>query len=172
MNYKLIADELYHYGVKGMKWGVRKKNYSADKQNLMDKRKTMRTANREYSRSFNKAYYRSGIYITKKGRLADAKRWNDAYDKAVAANKARSEYKQAKKSYKDNKAAKRAADRALAKMEKQQYKDFVKKRSKEILAGESALGKIWDVTTNAHKYQAELEYNLNKRAQTDERYRD
>lgn len=225
-------NELYHYGVKGMKWGVRraqprygkrivrghggpgiyigtKRQLAGDKRDLdyMNKgghlsvgltkkrqaaldardkrlienriaknenklanrtpvqkaRDEMREANRAYNKAFNNAYTKNGFgfNITKKGRDAAKKRWDDAYDAASKANEATAKYKAEKK-----------AAKALKKMERQEYKDFVKTRSKEILAGESAVGKAWDVLTDAHKYQAAIEYGLNKKAKTDSRYRD
>ena len=146
--------ELYHHGVKGMKWGVRKKTDS----NVSSARSAYKTAKKEYNKSFNRAYNRAAAAYSpiKKHRQANDARWQDAANKAEALNKAKTTYKKAKATAE----AKAKAERALTKIERQKQKEFVKTRSKEILKGESALAKIWDVTTGAHKIQAEIEYNL------------
>lgn len=145
--------ELYHHGVKGMKWGVRKKRDS----NVQTARTAYKTAKKEYNKSFNRAYNRAAAAYSpfKKHRQANDARWEDAANKADALNKAKTAYKKAKVSAK----TKAKAERALAKIEKQKQKDFIKSRSKEILKDESVVSKMWDVTTGAHKIQAEIEYN-------------
>jgi hypothetical protein len=149
--------ELYHYGVKGMKWGRRKAVPTAG--DVARKKTAYKAANRAYKKAFNYADNRriAAFSPIKKHREANDARWEDAIEKADAANKAKAEYKAVKKAFKADARAKAKADRALAKLEKQKYKEAVKKRSKEILKGESIVGKIWDVYTGAHKIQAELE---------------
>lgn len=152
-NCKTSDSELYHHGVKGMRWGVRKKTDS----NVASARAAYKTAKKEYNKSFNKAYNRSIAAYSpiKKHRQANDARWDDAFNKADALNKAQNAYKKAKVKAK----AKAKAERALTKIEKQKQKDFVKNRSKEILKGESVVGKMWNATTGAHKIQAEIEYD-------------
>lgn len=101
----------------------------------------MKAAKKAYNKSFNKAYNRAAAAYSpiKKHREANDARWNDAAEKAEA-------YVNAKKNYK---------------MMKKSYKQAVKEESEKILAGESFVGKAYDLLTDAHKYEAT--YRVNNR---------
>ena len=151
-------EELYHHGVKGQKWGVRRyqkkdgsltpagrKRYSdgmsVKESDVKEAKKEMKAAKKAYNKSFNKAYDRAVAAYSpiKKHREANDARWEDAAKKAEA-------YVNAKKNYK---------------MMKKSYKQAVKEESDKILAGESFVGKAYDLITDAHKYEAV--YRVNNR---------
>lgn len=69
------TDELYHHGIKGMKWGVRKKRPAS----LTKAKSNYKSAQDEYVKSFNKAYGKSLAAYSplKKHRQNNAKRWED-----------------------------------------------------------------------------------------------
>lgn len=100
-------DYLMHYGVPGMKWGVRKQR-TYDTSTAYGRMKTAKqqykSDKKAYSKSFNKAYYHNHAYsLSKKKRQASADRWNDAIDKSRTLNSSKKAYKSAKKEYKDYK---------------------------------------------------------------------
>lgn len=105
----MYNDELKHFGVKGMKWGHRKKYYDSDGNlNRLGKaRQEYKTAKKEYNKSFNTAYNRSASPIpyalTKKGRAKTNESWDKVQSDINKYNDAKKEYKSAKQEYKDNK---------------------------------------------------------------------
>lgn len=93
--------ELYHYGVKGMKWGVRRAQNTA----VGEKKAAYKQAKKDYNKAYNKAYNYSALHpigqFTNKKKSAEAdRRWEDAIDKAKKLDVAKKQYKQAKQ---DNK---------------------------------------------------------------------
>ena len=115
-------DYLMHYGVPGMKWGVRKQR-TYDTSTAYGRMKTAKqqykSDKKAYNKSFNKAYYHNHAYsLSKKKRQASADRWNDAIDKARTLNSSKKAYKSAKKEYKNSmsEADKKARRRRNAKI--------------------------------------------------------
>lgn len=107
-------NELQHYGVKGMKWGVRKKREYTP---LEAKRAAYKQAKKDYSKAYNKAF--AGYSPIKKHRQANDQRWEDAANKAEALRKAKSDYKSAKKTARiERKAEKKAVKEDYKKIKK------------------------------------------------------
>lgn len=92
-------DYLEHFGVKGMKWGVRK-------QKVLNAKSEYKKARKAYNKSFNKAYNYSGThpvsqFVTKKGKAKSENAWNQASSDADRYNSAKSAYKSAKRERKN-----------------------------------------------------------------------
>lgn len=97
-------DYLMHYGIPGMKWGVRKQR-TYDTSTAYGRMKTAKqqykSDKKAYNKSFNKAYYHNHAYsLSKKKRQASEKRWEDVSNKVDTLNSSKKAYKSAKKAYK------------------------------------------------------------------------
>lgn len=150
---------LCHHGIKGQKWGVRrfqkkdgsltpigKKRYSEGGQaDLEAKKKAMKTAKKEYSRSFDKAYNRAiGAYSPAKKHRVDAeKRWEDVQNKAKLYDTAKKDYKHAK-----------STEKEIRKYAQKGYAEDGYNRNKTVV------GKTYDKLTGANKRYAKLLYDL------------
>ena len=104
------ADELYHYGVKGMKWGHRKKYYNSDgslnkagkaRQAYKDAKKNFKVSKRKLSKSSFTAFGVKGIENYERQKAATQK----AYAKTVStkaklkASTAKNEQQAAKREF-------------------------------------------------------------------------
>lgn len=85
--------ELYHYGVKGMKWGHRKARndeaVSSARQGYKDAKKEFKTASKEYRKAANRAFGMEGL---KASTAAEKK----AYDADMKLLEAKAQYKASK----------------------------------------------------------------------------
>ena len=96
------SDELYHYGVPGMRWGHRKQTYSDSYNNVKSTKAAYKQASKDYNKSYREASNYSSRhpfsqYTNKKVKSKSDEKWDDAIDKAAKYNKARTDYKTAKK---------------------------------------------------------------------------
>lgn len=165
-------NELYHYGVKGMKWGVRKRQYESEARKAnrewersADERdrakKVYKQAKKDYNKAFNKAQGRAlaGFSPSKKHRDADKERWNDAINKGKAMEAAKADYKAKKRAELTKRKDSLRVDRVLRQCEKMEKKEFVERRSAEINAGASFARKLYNTITDDHRYKAIYEYH-------------
>lgn len=94
--------ELQHYGVKGMKWGVRK---AREEYRKLDKAKgEYKHAKKAYNRSFKYAYNRSGkvFSLNRATRVENNERWRDANRDARRLQKTKNAYKKQKQEVRKN----------------------------------------------------------------------
>lgn len=93
------TNELYHHGVKGMKWGHRKTLPTSSLRNQVDSTKTTyKNAKKAYNKSFNDAYkHRAEAYsFSKERRKANDARWAKTLVDANKLDSAKTDYKKAK----------------------------------------------------------------------------
>lgn len=93
------TNELYHHGVKGMKWGHRKSLPTSSLRNQFDSTKTTyKNAKKAYNKSFDDAYkHRAAAYsFSKERRKANDARWAKTLVDANKLNSAKTDYKKVK----------------------------------------------------------------------------
>ena len=96
-DYVIVNGELYHHGVKGMKWGVRRA--AKRDPNVRRLRKEYKSAEREKDTAHQRW---AGTFVGKKRRAAAYKNYSEATKKADSAKKAyESAYKNTAKSISD-----------------------------------------------------------------------
>lgn len=132
--------ELYHYGVKGMKWGVRKKRQSAPTSDIRKRYDTTKAAYKEAKKEYSKAYHEAdnkriaGISLSSKHRQANNARWENVVDKGWEAENARVAYKSAKKERKQAiKDTKKLVDKNTSFGEKLVYNDATRKKAAQYI---------------------------------------
>lgn len=134
--YIIHNGELYHYGVKGMRWGHRKRIDTPVGQ----ARATYKQAKKDYNKSFNTAYKYSRRHpisqFTNAKRKAESDTlYTDAYNKAVDYDKAKTAYKQAKADAK----VQRKAEKIAAKQSTKKTSKKTKKRASVVNTASNAL---------------------------------
>lgn len=151
------TDELYHYGVPGMRWGHRKaiQISSSSVGNARARMKQAKANKKAANKKFDKAYRDSNSWILnsqfdKKDRQNRNKALIDAAEKSAKAD---SQYKKAKKAYK-----------LAKKYEKQKVKDIKAKYSKEYLSGKSKVGKAVSKLLGTDRNYANIMYDMDKHA--------
>ena len=101
MTFYQYPDYMYHYGVKGMKWGVRKRTTTGNStvntaySNMRSAKSAYKSAKKQYSKDFNRANNRRILPGSKD-------RWGKAADSAKKLSSAKTAYKSSKKAYKQS----------------------------------------------------------------------
>ena len=101
-------DYMYHHGVKGMKWGVRKRTTTGNSaantaySNMRSTKNAYKSANKQYKKDFNKAwgYSSRSPHVTKKGKAKESSLWETANKSAAKVGFTKKAYKSSKKAYK------------------------------------------------------------------------
>lgn len=149
-------NELYHYGVPGMKWGHRKAQpiVSGSVRAAKVKMQQAKANKKAASKSFNKAYRNDSSIIRQlQFNKADNKRsYKDLETAAAKSYKADKEYKKLKKAYK-----------SVKKMEKQKVRDIKNKYAAEYRNDKSPVGQIISRMLGTDKNYADMMYNANRK---------
>lgn len=193
MSVYMIKDgELYHHGVKGMKWGVRRygarlaRGHAGPGIYFGSKKRRLK----KYKEDL--AYMDKGGHLsigaTKSRQAAFDKRDRDLLNKkidiiekgkrrrTIRLEQAVKKQQKIYDSWKDNspikdkngttilskKDCKDVADRAKKRLEKLEYKLAIQQRADQINKGASAIGRAYNKITGADRIQAETEFDMKK----------
>ena len=158
MRYVIVNGELYHHGIKGMKWGVRRyqnpdgtltaegiRRYGATGADYLDAKKNKKNAQKEYNKAFNVAYNKSinAYNPSKKKRIENDERWDKAFEAAKRSGQADAKFKEEKKkvhAYQKQQMA-NASKRVLAN-EKERGRKYAKKGKNLTNTVFSHIGKV------------------------------
>ena len=158
MVYVNNSNELYHYGVKGMRWGHRKavdRNTVAtsDLRKRYDAAKAQnKAAYKAYSKAYNKAYNRNIAMLSpiKKHREANNERWNEAANKAAESWEATRAYKQVKNERKTAlKSTYKQLNKSASFKDKLLYSDGTRKKAAKYVVDNNM--SVSDATKKANK---------------------
>lgn len=123
--------ELYHHGIKGQKWGVRRfQNVDGSLTKAGQLRYETKDARKEYGKAFDRAYTSrySQLGITKAGRENRAEAYNEL-------NKATNNYLNKRAQYRiEKKREKGASEEKLARMQERADYDAKKRAGRERIA--------------------------------------
>ena len=190
--------ELYHHGVKGMKWGVRKKHsytarvirgHAGPGVRIGSAEKRLAGAKKDLERLDRGQHLSVGL--TKKRQDQYDARDRKALNKKITKLEAKMDDKinrqrEVVESWKDKSAIKdkkgntifsqdevaQIRDGAIKRLEKLEYKKALREKMDQINAGESVAGRIYNKLTGADKIQAEIELDIEKRSKVNKAWRD
>lgn len=158
--YILSNGELYHHGVKGMRWGRRRYQNEDGTLTEAGKKHYAKASTSDVARRSLRGYAGPSVYVGRpEKRIAQYKKELDILDKGGhlsigitkkrqaaydARDRAALNKRIAKAEFEVDERAKEIAMKKLAKAEKRKYKAYAAQHESEILAGKSTVRNMWE----------------------------
>ena len=153
-----MENQIYHHGVKGMKWGRRR--YQNPDGTLTPDGKNRYGGSSEGSVKDSRRTKRLAKAVDRQKKVVES--WQDTSE--IKDKKGKTLY--------SKREVKEIRDAAVERLKKLEYKHMISQKRDQINAGESAFGRAYNKLTGADKYQAEIEYNIEKSAKVNKAWRD